>query len=87
MNQLKWKKEHKIGLLIYMIIGASIAIILGYVLYCLPLLLSEPNTFLGKTASFGSWVEHFIDRGVYKWAIFGATLSFGLVTAKKLFSI
>jgi Flp pilus assembly protein protease CpaA len=65
MNPFSWNHEHQVALLVAALIGAALAIVLGYIVYAVG---------WGEGAlAFESWIWRLLHGPVW-WALFGAIM-------------
>ena len=79
MNPLKWKREHQIALVLGIIVGVSLGLVLGYLVYA-------TNTEAEDGYRFGSWMRQGISRGAHWWGLFGGAIGASVVSLKRLLS-
>lgn len=77
MNPLDWTREEQVGLVVAALIGASLAVPLGYLLHA---------TAQGAegAVSFGTWTNYPIRNGLLGWALFGGLVGALVVYVRRL---
>lgn len=79
MNPLKWKREHQVSLLLFMIAGAVLGMAYGYLAY------AAGSGASGAFYRFSQWLfDYRYDQSAFGWAAAGALISGILAYASKL---
>lgn len=77
MNPLTWPREHLAALFIAAAIGASLGLVLGYIVYA-----SAQGA--DGALSFSYWTESPFRLGGFWWTLFGAAIGSGVVFVRRL---
>ena len=79
MNPLGWQNEHKMALVLAIVIGCIFGIIVGYFVF-------TADGGAQGSPPFGTWLAYSIHYGVYWWAIAGGLVGGGIAYVKRLIS-
>lgn len=79
MNPVNWNRQHKIALVIVGLVGASLGVVLGYIVYAL----SESHR---GAMRFDIWIQHPVRTSATWWGLYGAITAMAWVCVRRFLS-
>ncbi len=77
MNPLRWKRNHQIALVLAIAVGASLGIVVGYLVY-------SSGRGAGGAISFGYWLSRPLRSAGLWWGLFGAGVGAAAIYLRRL---